>query len=84
MKRLGFDERFLVAVPAEAVARDRTYASALALKKWLRAAGHPATSMNIYAWVHARRSRLLFQQAFGDEMEIGVIAAEDRSYDPLH
>jgi len=85
LKRLGFDERFMVAVPAEAVAKDRTYASALALKKWLRDTGHPATSMNIYSFgVHARRSRLLFQQAFGDEMQIGVIAAEDRSYDPLH
>jgi len=85
LKRLGFDERFLVAVPAEAVAKDRTYASALALKKWMRDTGLPATSMNIYSFgVHARRSRLLFQKAFGDEMEVGVIAAEDRSYDPLH
>lgn len=85
LKRLGFDERLLVAVPAEAVAKDRTYASALALKKWIRDAGLPATSMNIYSFgVHARRSWLLFQEAFGDEMEIGVIAAEDRSYDARH
>jgi hypothetical protein len=46
---------------------------------------YPDSNVNIYSFgVHARRSWLLFQKAFGDEMEIGVIAAEDRSYDPLY
>jgi len=33
---------------------------------------------------HARRSRLLFQKAFGKEVKVGVISVEDRDYDPAH
>jgi hypothetical protein len=33
---------------------------------------------------HARRSRLLFQKALGDEFQVGVIAIEDRQFDPNH
>jgi hypothetical protein len=32
--------------------------------------------------VHARRSRLLFQKAFGPGIEVGVIAIRDREYNP--
>jgi len=31
---------------------------------------------------HARRSWLLYQEAFGDDVKIGVIPLENRSYDP--
>jgi hypothetical protein len=31
---------------------------------------------------HARRSRWLYQRAFGDAVAVGVIAAVPRSYDP--
>ena len=33
---------------------------------------------------HARRSRLLFEKALGDEVAMGVIAAPDQTYDQDH
>ena len=33
---------------------------------------------------HARRSRLLFEKAFGRDTRVGIIALEDRDYDPAH
>jgi hypothetical protein len=73
----------LHAVPAPKVRSDRTYASAIALKKWLEANGKPKDKLNLVTGdTHSRRSRMLFQEAFGPQTEIGVIAIEDRSYDP--
>ena len=34
--------------------------------------------------VHARRTRLLFQEAFGGEVKVGIIAARNPDYDPEH
>lgn len=70
------------AVPATAVIRDRTYASALALRDWLRARGPlPAKLTLLTLGAHARRSRLLFEKVFGPGVKIGVIAVSNRDYD---
>jgi uncharacterized SAM-binding protein YcdF (DUF218 family) len=71
------------AVPSSARYRDRTFSSAVALKRWLDKHKMDVTSFNLVTvGVHARRSRLLFQEAFGDKARVGVIAIEDREYDP--
>lgn len=63
--------------------RDRTYGSALAVKQWFEERGIEVRSLNVLTMgTHARRSRLLFQKAFGPGVEVGVIAVEDREYDP--
>ncbi|MDQ6966967.1 MAG: hypothetical protein Q9M23_08595, partial [Mariprofundaceae bacterium] len=56
------------AVPAPAVRKDRTYASALAVHRWL-AGQHPDVNAFdlLTAGPHARRSHMLYQSAFGDE-----------------
>lgn len=65
--------------------RDRTYASALALRDWFQAHKVPARSFNIITdGAHARRTRLLFQEAFGSKTSVGIIAARDPDYDPDH
>ena len=33
---------------------------------------------------HARRSKLLFEKAFGPTTRVGVVALEDPEYDPMH
>jgi len=72
------------AVPAPRVQRDRTYASALALHDWLEAQDALPAALNLVTiGPHARRSHLLYEKAFGDDCEIGVIAVEDEGYDPL-
>lgn len=80
---LGCDPKVVHAVPTERMVKDRTYSSAVALKQWLKEHGIPVTTVNLYsAGAHSRRSRLLFQKAFGDEAQIGVVATEHTDFDP--
>ncbi len=73
------------AVPAPLVAQDRTYTAALALKKWWHENGGPPSRMELISvGPHARRSRLMFQKAFGDETKVGIISVPPWDYDPRH
>ena len=87
LKRIGGDLPHVHPVPSPELTaepeRDRTYASALAVKSWLTDHGVCVSSINVLTMgTHARRSRLLFQEAFGPEVEVGVIAVQNREYDP--
>ena len=83
IQKLRPDLPNVYAVSAPEVRQDRTYASAVALKKWLRERGQLPAKLNLISCgPHSRRSRMLFQKAFGADAEIGVVAKEDRSYDP--
>jgi hypothetical protein len=63
--------------------RDRAYATALKLKEWISATETGIKSFDLVTIdCHARRSRYLFQEAFGNKMEVGIIAIGDREYDP--
>ena len=82
LKQLGFDEELIEVVSAPAVRKDRTFASVLALKKWLLNSNMSVKSLNIYTLgTHARRSRLMFKKVLSDKMAIGVIATDDLSFD---
>lgn len=84
LRELGIDRHLIVAVAAPPSTRDRTYASALALKEWLRRSHPLVKSLDVYSLdAHARRTRLLFQKALGDDVGVGVIAA-DPDYDVDH
>ena len=70
---------------AEHASRDRTYHAAVAVKDALdsqRMAEAPIDVVTLGA--HARRSRLIFGKALGEDRHVGVIAVEDRLYDPAH
>ena len=81
LQKIGVSEP-VYAVPAPAVRRDRTYASALAVHHWL-AAQHPDVRAFdlLTAGPHARRSHMLYQSAFGDVYDIGIISLQPASYD---
>lgn len=85
LTRLGLPASDVQAVPAPAVPEDRTYTSALTLKKWLL--DHHVAETNITVLTlgpHARRTRLLFEKAFGKDYHIGVVALDSRGFDPQH
>jgi hypothetical protein len=85
IKSLGLNEESVVAVPAGRVKHDRTYESALALKRWLVESRTSLKCLNLYSLgPHARRSQLLFQRALGDNIAVGIIASDIRDYDPEH
>lgn len=79
---MGLATNEVQAVPAPEVRKDRTYASALELKKWLREHSVTVTNVTLMSMgAHSARSRLLFQRAFGDDCSVGVIAIGSRDYD---
>ncbi len=83
LKKLGMREDQLEAVPAPLVRQDRTYVSAVALKNWLQEHGRTHRRMHVISQgPHARRTRLLFEKAMGDDVTIGITAVGDRNYDP--
>jgi hypothetical protein len=72
----------IVAASAPPVRKDRTYESALSLKKWLDENHIDATRINlISSGAHARRSWYLFRKALGDKYSIGIIAVAPYDYD---
>ena len=76
------DRQDIVAVASSAVRKDRTYASAVALKKWLERNRVGSRTVNVVTLdAHARRSWYLFRKALGADYSVGIIAVEDSAYD---
>jgi uncharacterized SAM-binding protein YcdF (DUF218 family) len=83
--KTGLSGELVQMVPSRINGRDRTYSSAVALRKWFQEHDVPVRSFNIVTEdVHARRSRLLFQKAFGEAVNVGVIAVPNPDYDAKH
>lgn len=73
----------VIAVPCRVERADRTYHSALAVRRWCETNGMPVVAINVVTvGPHARRSRLIFEKAFANRLKVGVLALEDRDYDP--
>jgi len=85
LEKRGVDPKTVVAVPSLGVVRDRTYASALALRTWLETEKPGVTSLNLITLgAHGRRSRLLFQMALGGGVKVGIISAGELRFNGGH
>ncbi len=83
LEKIGFDTtKIEVITIGEDVKKDRTYATALAVKKWLKTNGKPNILNVVTLGCHARRSHLLFEKAMENDVTVGIIAIEDIRYDP--
>jgi len=83
LRHFGMSPDLVQAVPARVKYRNRTFQSAVALRKWFEEKRLPITSLNVITLgTHARRSRLLFEEAFDRKTRIGIISVEDREYNP--
>ena len=81
--KAGVPAELVQMVPSHVAGRDRTYSSAVALREWFRTNHVTVASVNVLTEdVHARRTRLLFQEAFGKTTEIGIISVQNPDYDP--
>ena len=79
---LGIPADRVEAVFAGEAQRDRTYTSAVALREWFESAGPSVHAFNIVTeGPHSRRSRLMFEAAFPDQVSIGAISIPDYKYD---
>jgi uncharacterized SAM-binding protein YcdF (DUF218 family) len=82
LKKYGLPDNCLQMVPSRVMGRDRTYGSAIALANWFRDHHMAVSGINIVTEdLHARRTRLLFQEALGKNVAIGVIAIPSPDYD---
>ena len=85
LKKLGMPGDSIQMVPSHVIGRDRTYSSAVALRNWLRDHNTSLNSMNVLTQdAHARRTRLLYEKAFGKNVTIGIISVPDPDYDAIH
>lgn len=81
----GIPKESLQMVPSHVIGRDRTYSSAVALRDWLRGHNLSVQSINVLTEdAHALRTRLLFQEAFGKDVKVGIISVPSPDYDAQH
>jgi uncharacterized SAM-binding protein YcdF (DUF218 family) len=82
LKNAGVPPELVQMVPSRVMDRDRTYGSAVALREWFREHSMTVQSLNILTEnAHARRTRLLFQRALGNNIAVGIIAVPNPDYD---
>jgi hypothetical protein len=82
---LGFDPNKIIAVPTPDVLRNRTAASALALRQWFASTDMSIKAINLYSsGIHTRRSWLLFKRALAPEISVGAIAHPPTDYNPKY
>jgi hypothetical protein len=81
----GVPPDLIQVVNSSAVRKDRTYHLALAVKGWLAGNAMTVSALDVVTLgPHARRSRLMFEKAFGKSVKVGIIALDDFAYDPQH
>lgn len=85
IKRFGGNVDRIKVVESTSPTRDRTYASAVAVRAWMKRDGVKVSKIDVLTkGTHARRSRLLFQEAMGPGVKVGIISIPDREYDAEH
>lgn len=79
---MGIEKNKIITVSSPLVERNRTYSTAIALRNWLlNNMQSSEISINIFSLgPHARRTRLLFDMALGDIVNIGIIATDNINY----
>jgi uncharacterized SAM-binding protein YcdF (DUF218 family) len=81
LKKAGVPDQSLQMVPSRVMDRDRTYGSAVALRNWFRKHNMVVSGIDVVTEdVHARRTRLLFQKALGQNVQVGIIAVANVDY----
>jgi uncharacterized SAM-binding protein YcdF (DUF218 family) len=85
LRKNGIPDESLQMVPSRVMDRDRTYSSAVALRDWFREHNVSVQSINVVTEdAHARRTRLLFQEAFGKDVKVGIVSVPNPDYDAEH
>ena len=81
LRKAGVPDQSLQMVPSRVMDRDRTYESAVALRNWFRYHNMVVSGIDVVTEdLHARRTRLLFQKAFGKDVQVGIIAVANVDY----
>lgn len=85
LKKYGLTNDSVQMVPSRVMDRDRTYASAVALRNWFRDHNVHVSGIDVVTEnLHARRTQLLYQKVFGRRVPVGIIGVPNPDYDPKH
>jgi DUF218 domain len=85
LKKVGIPDDSVEMVPSHVIGRDRTYSSAVALRRWFHDQGRTVSSLNVLTEdCHGRRTQLLYQKALGKGVSVGVISVKNPDYDPRY
>jgi hypothetical protein len=83
LRERGVDPGAIEVVAAPPSARERTFLSAVMLRDRLAQDGDAVTRLDVVSrGPHGLRTRHLFQRAFGDGVEVGIVSVPSREYDP--
>ena len=75
----------LAIVNAPHSAQSRTFLNGVMVREWFKQQGISLTRLDVFSSsTHTRRSRDLYQLAFGGQTEIGIIASEPSGFNPAH
>ena len=81
LTHFGVEPGRLTVLYDPAVRRHRTYTSAVTARDWLTVNQPELSAVNVFSiGVHARKSRVLFRKAFGENVEVGIIASTETAY----
>lgn len=85
LRLLGASPESVLEVPADDVACDRTYASALAVQCALEEQGLLGCTANLYSMgAHSRRSFFLYRRVLGKDAPLGVVSLDSAEFDLRH
>jgi hypothetical protein len=86
LQRAGIATNRIVAVRDDSPDWQRTYRSALALRRHFEDAhiSLPVSLNVITSGPHARRTRLLYERALGNNISVGIVSIPRDDYDPDH
>jgi len=85
LRAAGLPDKFIQMVPSHEWKRNRTYYSAVALKDWFHEHHLEVRSFNVVTESpHARRTWMLFQKAFGKDVQVGIISIPNPDYNPRY
>ncbi|MBU6410012.1 MAG: YdcF family protein [Verrucomicrobia bacterium] len=85
LKAAGIPVPLIQMVPSTVWNRDRTYYSAIALRDWFLRHHLRIRNFNVLTEdAHARRTWLLFHEAFGPNVRVGIISVPNPDYPPRY
>jgi hypothetical protein len=74
----GIDSSLLTALPCKKAKLNRTLASALAFRDWLKASNIEVKGINIVTiGTHARRTWMTYNKVLNEKYDIGIISLPD-------
>lgn len=82
LRKMGVEENELIVGARTETMRHRTYTAAKALKQAIDESGLEVDSFTVFSQTaHARRTWIIFQKVFGDDVDVGIVALPKEDYD---